>query len=129
MINEPVVRKRSALISIVLFAAAVVVSAQNINIQTPQSNEILHAQYWRTAADDITADLKKDAVQLSNWQRAVLYIRLSEVWQQYNQESADLWFRESLEAISRNINMEDFASIKSQMVTARKLLTICSQIK
>lgn len=128
MINGLAARKHSALVGFVLFAAAVAVSAQNKEVQSPQPNEILQQQYWLTAADNITTDLKEDAIELSNWQRVVLLMRLSEIWRQYNQESADRWFREALEALSRNIDMEDSVSFRSRMITARKLLNICSQI-
>jgi hypothetical protein len=128
MIRGLVTSKRSIIVGAALLALAEAVSAQNQDFQTAQPKEVLHAQYWHTVANNITTELTKDAVELSNWQRAVLYVRMSEVWWQYNQESADFWFRESLEALTRNINLEDSVSFKSQMVTARKLLTICPQI-
>jgi hypothetical protein len=85
-------------------------------------------ELWRVRSQTLTDDLLKDAAQLSPLRRAVLWMRLAQLWWEADGKRARGWFRNAIEVIEQVPNKENEADRIERLVIARNLVRIISPL-
>lgn len=82
---------------------------------------------WLERAELLTDDLSKDASALTPSSRALLWVRLGELWWESDATRAHEWMRKAVEIVESHPDQEEVADCRLRLMTARALLPIVVQ--
>jgi len=79
---------------------------------------------WLDRARSLTSELVKDTDSLGRYDRALLWARLGQLWQQRDVEHARAWVEQAVQAVEAAPDKGDAAEQSQCLNTARRLLVI-----
>ncbi|HEY0431952.1 MAG TPA: hypothetical protein VGC61_09030, partial [Pyrinomonadaceae bacterium] len=94
--------------------------------QSPQA-EIAN-ELWRVRAQTITDDVLKDASTISSLRRAIVWVRLADLWWRDDQRRARIWITNAVEVVEQVPNRESPQERQQRLATAKILLQTASRL-
>src|SRR4051812_5374155 len=91
-------------------------------VRTQQMSEV--SDPWLDRARSLTSELVKDTDSLGRYDRALLWARLGQLWQQRDVEHARAWVEQAVQAVEAAPDKGDAAEQSQCLNTARRLLVI-----
>lgn len=85
-------------------------------------------ELWLVRSQTLTSDLLKDASDLSSMQRAVLWVKLAQLWWREDPKRARTWIANAIETVEQVPNKETPQEREERLETARVLLTIITPL-
>jgi hypothetical protein len=85
-------------------------------------------QLWLVRTQTLTADLLKDAADLTSMQRAVLWVKLAQRWWREDPKRGRTWITNAIDVVEQVPNKETPQEREDRLDTARVLLTIVTPL-
>jgi len=94
--------------------------------QSPQT-EIAN-ELWRVRAQTITDDVLKDASTISSLRRAIVWVRLADLWWRDDPRRSRIWLTNAIEVVEQVPNRESPQERQQRLATAKILLQTASRL-
>ena len=123
MFHRRLHRLTAPLLILVALTVSTLAQRSEPSPQTDNTNEL-----WRVRAQTVTDDLLKDAANLSTFRRAVLWVRLADLWWRDDPGRARTWLTNAIEAVEQVPNRESPQEREQRLATAKLLLQVAARL-
>ena len=107
----------------------VLVATLSTAAQRPQQNPQTEAanELWRVRAQTLTEDVLKDSSNFNSLRRALVWVKLAELWWLQDQRRARTWLTNAVEVVEQVPNRESSQERARRLSTAKLLLGTASR--